>query len=200
MIDHPDTNEDDDHVAQLRRFLDEIRTRCENPPSPAELFPKVDYPDNILGAYDGEGEQFYEAEAYHAVFDPDPYKRETAMPQYVMRALLNAGAPLAVQKWMAFVFREAKIPHQAKGRPVQSFAKSDFWHDLAVFLIDHESVDDSGIVKLLEDASTALAASGHHAASYSKVRSAYYDTAFQELLNIYRRSRDYLRTVYIPTN
>ncbi|MFZ5483735.1 MAG: hypothetical protein ACOZB0_05830 [Pseudomonadota bacterium] len=198
-VDSTDHDEDHDPEMELRERLDQWRDGLENPPGPDVLFSEVDLPDKLFGASDEEKEQAFRAEAYRAVFDSDPYWRETAMPQHVMRYLAMAGAPKAVQDWMAWVFHEAKIPHHTKGRPVDRHAPSDLRHDLAVFILDNESNMKGRKTAFLEfDATDAMAKKGHHAASYGTIKAIENDKAFKEQLESYRRRREYLKQVCLP--
>lgn len=198
MNNYHDPDEDDDHEAQLRRFLDETRANLIPPNDPGNIFLKVDFPDGLLHAPDEDREQFLWAAAHRAVFDADPYWRNVDMPRYVLQELQKAGVSRAVQEWVAYVLREGDIPHSNRGRPAAMHAQSDYWHNLAVFILDHETDakyrTKSGKIRigaLLSAAEEALAKGD------SSIRSAYYNSEFQDHLEILRRQRGYLKTVKI---
>lgn len=198
MNNHHESDEDEDLEAQLRRFLDETRANLENPPDdPAALFPKVDFPDRLLGASDEVRERFLWAAAHRAVFDPDPYWRRTDMPSRVLRELQSAGVSQAVQAWVAYVLREGEIPHyKGHRRPADMLAQSDYRHNLAVFILDNETKPEyqtkAGKVKitaLLDAAAKALPKSD------SAARQMYYSDGFQDYLDSCRRQRAYLEAI-----
>lgn len=198
MTNQHDSNEDEDVEAQLRRFLDETRTRLEGQPDDlATLFPKVDFPDRLLGASEEERERFLWAAAHRAVFDPDPHWRTADMPSRVLRELQSTGVSPAVQAWVAYVLREGEIPHcKDHRRPADMFAQSDYRHNLAVFILDNETKPEyqtkAGRVKitaLLEAAANALPKGD------SAARQMYYSDGFRDYLDSCRRQRAYLKKV-----
>lgn len=197
MNDHHD-DEDGDYEAQRRQFLDETRASLESPRDPKDVFPQVEFPDRLLGASDEEREQFLWASAHRAVFDPDPYWRTSDMPQRVLTELYKKGVSQALQAWVAYVLRDGRIPHAtSKGRAADIWAKSDYRHSLAMFILDNETLPQyrtkagkPTMSKLLEDAGTALPKGAGTA------RQTYYDGgAFQDYLAACRRQRAYLKTV-----
>lgn len=198
MNNHHDPDKDDDYEAQLRRFLDETHANLVTSNDPRDIFQKVDFPERLLGASDEDREQFLWAAAHRAVFDPDPYWRTSDMPHYVLRELYNKGVSQAVQAWVAYVLRDGRIPHCAgKGRPADMWAKSDYRHNLAMFILDNETlpayctkVGNPSISRLLEAAAKALPKGD------SSARQTYYDGgAFKDYLEACRRQRAYLKTV-----
>ena len=198
MNDRHDIDENDDYEAQLRRYLDEARTNLEGPRNPEDTFPKVEFPDRLLGASDEERGRFLWASAHRAVFDPDPCWRTSDMPVRVLQELHNKGVSQAVQAWVAYVLRDGRIPHCAgKGRAADMRAKSDYRHNLAMFILDHETPPECctktgkpSMSKLLESAAKALSKSD------SKVRQTYYDGgAFKDYLDTCRRQRAFLKTL-----